>query len=77
MSRLKPLVREHFKSKNPKYDSVFIGYTCRNKRYEIYGSRRYDGYILEELITDNAYKLKEAREAIWEYAEVQDGLPVK
>lgn len=77
MSRLKPLVREEFKSKSPKYMRVFIGYNKRNKTYDIFGLRRDKGYYLEERITDNNYKLKEARATIWDYAEIQDGLPVK
>lgn len=76
MSRLNPKVREMFKSKNPKYMYVFVGYNGKGT-YEIKGGRKDNGYILEELITRNDYSLKDARKAIWDYAEIQNGLPVK
>ena len=65
-----------FKSKNQKYKYVFVGYNGKGT-YEIKGCRKDNGYILEERITDNNYSLKDARKAIWDYAEIQDGLPVK
>lgn len=77
MSRLCPLVREPFIAKSQKYNCVFIEYNRGNKTYEIYGSRKDGVYVIEEPITDGKYKLREARNAIWEHAEIMDGLPVK
>ena len=75
MSRLKPLVRERFKSKSERYEEVAIRYSGK-KLYSIVGIRK-DGHCenIEEI--SEHLPLKLAREAIWRYAIVQDGLPVK
>ena len=76
MSRLNPLVRERFKAKNPAYDTVYISYQ-HDKTYEIAGTKKKGRCEWIENITHAQYSLREARTAIWDYAEVQDGLPVK
>ena len=74
MSRLKPLVGERFKSKSGKYKCVSIHYSGENL-YEIIGiqNKNHSEYI--ERISERL-PLKLAREAMWVYAEVQNGLPV-
>ncbi len=74
MSRLKPLVRERFKSKSVEYNAVAIEYSGHYS-YSIVGIKEDDHceYISE--ISEHL-PLKLAREAIWDYAEIQDGLPV-
>lgn len=74
MSRLKPLVRERFKSKSVRYNAVAIAYS-RHNLYAIVGIKKDDNceYISE---ISERLPLKLAREAIWDYAEIQDGLPV-
>lgn len=74
MSRLKPLVRERFKSKLPRYTEVSIRY-AGNNLYEIDGIMKKDHSEHYEPLSEKL-PLKIAREAIWVYAEVQDGLPV-
>lgn len=74
MSRLKPLVRERFKAKSTRYKAVSIRYSGENS-YVIVGIKQ-NGHTehIEEI--SEHLPLKLAREAIWVYAEVQDGLPV-
>ena len=74
MSRLKPLVRERFKSKSARYNAVAIAYSGHNL-YAIVGIAKngHCEYISE--ISEHL-PLKLARKAIWDYAEIQDGLPV-
>jgi len=74
MSRLKPLVRERFKSKSAEYNAVAIAYSGHNL-YVIVGIKD-DGHC--EYISEISERLplKLAREAMWDYAEIQDGLPV-
>lgn len=74
MSRLKPLVRERFKSKLNKYQCVSIHYSGENL-YEIVGIQNKNHCEYIERISERL-PLKLAREAMWVYAEVQDGLPV-
>lgn len=75
MSRLKPLVRERFKSFSSKYDEVAIRYDGNNL-YRIVGFKK---VLRSEFIepVSGPMTLKMARKAMWDYAEVQDGLPVK
>lgn len=74
MSRLKPLVRERFKAKSTKYNAVSIRYSGENL-YAIVGIKK-NGHAeyIEEI--SEYLPLKLAREAMWDYADVQDGLPV-
>lgn len=74
MSRLKPLVRERFKSKISRYDAVQI-MSDRDHLYVIKGIRK-EGHIEYIETISERLPLKIAREAMWVYAEVQDGLPV-
>ena len=74
MSRLKPLVRERFKSKQDRYKEVAIHYSGENM-YEIVGISN-EGHCEHIERISERLPLKLAREAIWVYAEVQDGLPV-
>ena len=75
MSRLKPLVRERFKSKSRRYTEVSIRYDGDNL-YRIVGIKN-DGHCEWIESISERLPLKAAREAMWVYAEVQDGLPVK
>ena len=75
MSRLKPLVRERFKSKDKAYDSVAIQYNG-NRSYAICGIKQIGRTEYIYTLTPGRYSLKESREAIREFAEIQDGLPV-
>lgn len=74
MSRLKPLVRERFKSKSARYNAVAISY-YGNNLYVIVGIAKEEHceYIIK---ISEPLSLKLARKAIWDYAEIQDGLPV-
>lgn len=74
MSRLKPLVRERFKSKSNKYKCVSIHYSGENL-YEVVGIQNKNHCEYIERISERL-PLKLARKAMWVYAEVQDGLPV-
>lgn len=74
MSRLKPLVRERFKSKSARYNAVAIAYSGHNL-YSIIGIAK-DGHCEYIREISEQLPLKLAREAIWDYAEIKDGLPV-
>ena len=76
MSRLKPLVGERFKAKSKKYDEITI-HSIGNHLYEIIGIKVKGNCEHIESITNKPHSLSMARLAIWDYAEVQDGLPVK
>lgn len=74
MSRLKPLVRERFKAKSSKYQEVAIHYSGGNT-YAVIGIKKVGHCEWTEEISEKM-PLKMARAAIWEYAQVQDGLPI-
>ena len=74
MSRLKPLVRERFKAKSTRYNAVSIRYSGKNL-YAIVGIKKIGHAEYIEEISEHL-PLKLAREAMWVYADVQDGLPV-
>ena len=74
MSRVKPLVRERFKAKSTRYNVVSIRYSGENL-YEIVGIKKI-GHVEHIEGISERLPLKLAREAMWDYADVQDGLPV-
>ena len=75
MSQLKPLVGERFKSKSQKYQKVAIHYEG-NRLYAIVGIKKVGNCEYIETISASC-PLKVARDAMWNYAEVQDGILVK
>lgn len=75
MSRLNPKVAERFKAKSKKYDEVAIR-SVGNRYYEIVGIKRKGKGEYIEPVTDRPCSLRKARISIWDYAEIQDGLPV-